>query len=437
MLMIARIPPYSEEAERAVIGSAMMEPERVLGICSDSLISADSFYVPAHRIVFETILSLASNASKAIDLVTVGQTLEASGRIEQAGGWAAIQNIVDSTPTSAHAQHYAEIIRDMQTRRSIISASAEAIDGAYKLENDTQGLLSETQHKFFDIGNSSKDNAETTHESALAVVDRWGKIIDGTASFGLKCFLSEVGKVLGGFVEGNPYFIAAEPGGGKSIFVQNQLTYWSLIEGRPCAIASLEMTRRKFTARILGDIANLSAWAMDNKEFGASDYALARLQDAKNAAESIRNMPLHINDRPMNVDEFCAWGLRMKRKHGIEAIGVDYLQLLNPPDRLRLQGIEALKYVCGKLQAFSKATGVITLVLSQLVKLDKNTEGKKRRPVQDDMFGGRIIDATSEGTIMLYEWDGDDIADIVKNRNGGKGRIPVIFDRSKQRFTCK
>jgi len=172
---------------------------------------------------------------------------------------------------------------------------------------------------------------------------------------------------------------------------------------------------------------------MDNNEFGGSQYGADVLQNAREAAKQVASMPLHISDTPMNVDEICAWGLMMKTKYGIKALGIDYMQLVNPPDKLRLQGIEALKYVCGKLQNFSKETGVITLVLSQLTKLEMR-DGKKRKPVQDDMFGGRLIDATSEGTIMLYDWEDQDYAGIVKNRNGGTGEIPVIFEKNRSRF---
>ena len=112
------------------------------------------------------------------------------------------------------------------------------------------------------------------------------------------------------------------------------------------------------------------------------------------------------------------------------------MQLLSPPDKYRLTGIEALKYVCNKLQNFSKATGVITIVLSQITKLEMR-DWKKRKPVQDDLFGGRIIDATSEGTIMLYNLDDQDYADVVKNRNGGVGEIPVLFEKNRSRFNSQ
>ena len=431
----ARVKPYSEEAERGVLGSVMIDAEKVLGICTEQGVSESTFHVPSHGTLYGALMDMASKMM-VIDQVTAGAYLEASEKMEVIGGWDLLNDLIDSTPTASHAEYYIGIIREKQILRDIISEATQAIDSCYEADVDdgAENILARTQSNLFSISSTSRfDKAETTGEAAEAVCDRWEGILDGTESFGLRPFLPEIAETLGNFVEGNPYFIAAEPGGGKSVFVQNQMTYWSLVNKVPCAIASLEMTRRKLVSRILGDRGEFSSWAMDNNELGASSYARDILGNARKAAQEVASMPLHISDMPMNVDEICAWGLMMKTKHGIKALGIDYMQLVNPPDKLRLQGIEALKYTCGKLQNFSKETGIITLVLSQITKLEMR-DGKKRKPVQDDMFGGRLIDATSEGTIMLYNWEEQDYASIVKNRNGGTGEIPVTFEKNRQRF---
>lgn len=429
-----RIPPYSEESERGVLGSIMIDSEKVLGLCTERGVSERTFYTPAHGHLYAQILEMSSKLI-AIDLLTVGKHLEDAGRLDQIGGYSFLEKLIDDTPTSAHAEYYIGFAREKEVLREIISEATSTIDKCYAEDGDgAESILARTQSNLFSLSSSARfEVAESTGEAAVAVCDRWEGIINGTESFGLTPFLPEIREALGNFVEGNPYFIAAEPGGGKSVFVQNQMTYWSMIQGLPCAIASLEMTRRKLVSRVLGDIGNFSSWAMDNNEYGGTDFANDVLSSARKASESVDKMPLHISDMPMNVDEICAWGLAMKTKHGIKALGIDYMQLVNPPDNLRLQGLEALKYVCQKLQNFSKETGVITLVLSQITKLDMR-DGKKRKPVQDDLYGGRIIDATSEGTIILYESDGQDFANIAKNRNGGTGEVPVMFEKNRQRF---
>ncbi len=430
-----RIPPYSEESERGVLGSILMDPEVVLSKCVECGVNIDTFYVPAHRMLFDKLQSMAGDLM-VIDLLTVGKHLEDSKEIDNIGGYEFLEGLIDSTPTATHAEYYIDFIREKQIRRKIISEASSTIEDCFDTDSDEDALaiLDRNQSTMFSLRNSSDCNSEeSTGEAAHAVCDRWQGIIDGTESFGLRPFLPGIAQTLGNFVEGNPYFIAAEPGGGKSVFVQNQMTYWALVDKIPCAIVSLEMTRRKLISRILGDKGNFSAWAMDNREYGDSEYASRILGNAREAAKEVAQMPLYISEITMNVDEICAWGIAMKTKHDIRAIGIDYMQLISPPDKYRLHGIEALKYVCNKLQSFSKATGIITLILSQVTKLERS-DGKKRKPVQDDLFGGRIIDATSEGTIMLYNLDGQDYADVVKNRNGGTGEIPVIFEKNRQRF---
>ncbi len=122
-----RLPPCSEEAERGVLGSALIESERVIELCSMKAISAESFYTPAHRLLFEKLTEM-HQAAKAIDLLTVGEDLKQSGMLDQVGGYAFLEGLIDSTPTSAHAEYYMEIVQQKHLFRRIITQAAESID---------------------------------------------------------------------------------------------------------------------------------------------------------------------------------------------------------------------------------------------------------------------------------------------------------------------
>lgn len=425
--MSARELPNSKNEERAVISTIVFNSQYASTLTMN--LDERCFYHTDTRTAFEIIKTMVSE-NKNCDFHSVETRLCELGLSDKVN----LGSILDENcPSTAMFDSHVETLKKLAIRRRLIATVQDSLDTAFDLSQDAEETLSTTQTRLFDIQNHASRKEETTGEAAQDVVKRWGEIMDGTDIFGLPPFLTVIKKTLGNFVEGNPYFIAAEPAGGKSVFVQNQLMYWAM-HGKPVAIASLEMTRKKFVSRMIGDVANISSWAMDNREFGDSDYAKTNLERARNAADVVSRLPMWIGDHPMNVDEFCSWALAMKNQHDIAAVGIDYLQLLSAPERLRLRGIEALQYVCSKLQNFSKSTGVITLVLSQITKLEKHMDGKKRKPMQDDLFGGRIIDATSEGTIMLYQLDGIDYADIVKNRNGGIGQVPVIFERNRQRF---
>jgi len=375
-----------------------------------------------------------------MDGITIADWLKDKGLLDKVGGYDYLMQLQDSTLVSAHLKSYAEIVLENSLGRKIIESANTAIDRVYKKEDDVSTILNESRESLFAIGGDHTNKTRSNADVAGDVIEGWQDAANGKVS-GLPWLIPDIGNVFGNFQDfGNPYFIAAEPGGGKSTVMQNQFTSWALFRSIPCGIASLEMTHRKLISRILAERADISAWAMDNAKYGdgSTDQLMERasrwLKRASKAKETISAMPLHIEDRPMNVDEFCAWGLMMMHRYGVRAIGLDYLQLMHAPDRMKLSGLEELSYVLGKLQNFTKRTGVILIVLSQITKLPINSDGQPRKPRQDDLYGGRMIDAHSEGTVIFYTRDGNDIAAICKNRNGGVGEVPVWFNRPRLRF---
>ena len=125
-----RLPPYSEEAERGVLGSMIIDSARVLKLSSEKGLTEDSFYVPANRLLFELVIKMYQNA-EVIDLLTVGESLKTIGRLDQCGGYAFLEGLIDSTPTAAHAGYYMEIVKEKEKLRKIIANSSEAIDSCY------------------------------------------------------------------------------------------------------------------------------------------------------------------------------------------------------------------------------------------------------------------------------------------------------------------
>jgi replicative DNA helicase len=147
-----RIPPYSEEAERGVLGSALIDSEKVFELCSDNRISADSFYVPAHRHLFEQLLEM-TQTGKPVDLLTVGEYLKQNNRLDSVGGYVFLEGLIDSTPTSAHAEYYIGFVRQKHLLRSIIEEATETIDRCYtETDENAEQILSITESAFFDLG---------------------------------------------------------------------------------------------------------------------------------------------------------------------------------------------------------------------------------------------------------------------------------------------
>ncbi|MBN2162569.1 MAG: hypothetical protein JW713_06470 [Pontiellaceae bacterium] len=435
-----RIPPHSEKSERGIVGSIMLEPDRVIPKLLKAGLRPNDFYDRRHQVLYEQMLDMYAAMPRGMDALTIADWLKDKNAIEMAGGYDYLVQIQDSTLVTAHVEHYTKNVLNKKLYRSIIEEAAGAMDRAYKGESDAIEILNETRSSLYALDRERGHKGISNEEACNAVIERWRQVLEGR-KFGLPWNVPEIGDVFGNFQSnGNPYFLAAEPGGGKSVCLQNLFTKWSIMMGKPSGIASIEMTKQKLMARLMSERASIPAWGLDNGYYGqgSRDQQKAQAEEWIKKAEHIKReiiaAPLYINDAHMNTDEVMAWGLAMYEQYGIVAFGIDYFQLLSPPPTKKYEGLDAVKYNCEKLLSFSKGTGVITVVLSQLTKLPTNASGQPRDPRQDDLFGGRIIDAHSEGTVIFYNRDGVDKAMIAKNRNGSTGIIDFKFNRPFLRF---
>ena len=212
-----RLPPYSEEAERGVLGSALIDSEKVLELCSSNLISPDSFYIPAHRNLFDQLVEM-NHAGKAVDLLTVGEHLKQSGRLDSVGGYSFLEALIDSTPTAAHAEYYIGFVRQKHLLRNIIDEATSTIDRCYtETDEEAETILSRTESAFFDL---SGQTVSTTEEWKDAVAKSMSKI-DAKQSSGVPTgYLGLDGK-LRGLHDTDMIVLAARPSMGKTSLAMN------------------------------------------------------------------------------------------------------------------------------------------------------------------------------------------------------------------------
>lgn len=384
-------------------------------------------------------LSDMSASGRPMDAITIGNWLKSTNALGKCGGYDYLVHLQSETIVAAHVNHYCDIVKEKRRYRLIIEKSSEAIDQAYKQELDADEILNSERTALYEV-DSQSNNERTNAEEADIAVEHWRQVVDGV-EFGLPWHVSCIGNVFGrlqGF--GNPFFIAAEPGGGKSVCLQKLLETWAIDENRPVCCASIEMTRQKFIRRVLASRAEVNMWSLENGHYGMGseeerfERAHQWIRECDAERQQIINAPFHIEDRTLNTDQIISYFLRQYEYNGVQAAIVDYFQLMNPPEHKKLEGLDVVKYNCDKLREFSKPTGVVVVAASQITKIARNHQGETRIPEQDDLFGGRIIDANSEGTIIFYRRDGQDFCNIAKNRNGNTGIIEVVFNRPMLRF---
>lgn len=431
-----RAPPYDESAEIAVLGSILIDPEKVLDLCSEHHVKAETFYIPANRTVFEAIQGVAGDG-KIPDLVTLPSRMERDGTLEQAGGKMYIERLVEDTPTAAHAEHYIDEITNMQMKRTVIALGQEAESMAYDGDVKGKDAVVTMLDKFFAHA-SLRESAMTNSEALVKKIQEWKGAMCGVRS-GLECFLPSLSKYLGDYKYGKLYFIGASPAGGKSTYMHNQARFWAVDQEIPCAINSIEMTHDELLGRVVGEMADVSTFAMDQGwAHGDLENGTTRIQKVMKSAKRLvdedtdeMKAPLFIDDRQMNIDELCVWARLMVRKHGIKALMVDYVQILGAPKGFKGVDRERLDYIANKLRELAKSLDIVVLVLSQL----SGEGGKGNKPSAYDLFGSKTMQHAAFGIIMLYRnEDEEHIVDVQKNRGGATGSAVVYFNKQRQRM---
>ena len=431
-----RLPPYSEEAERGVLGSALIESEHVIEICIREL-STEAFYVPAHRILFEQLLAMYQNA-RPIDLLTVGEHLKQGGHLDRAGGYAFLEGLIDSTPTAAHAEYYIGLVRQKHLLRRIITQASEAIDQCYT-EDDAEELLSRTEEAFFELGDQKTSSAEAWKEAVKAAMAR---IDQAHLPGGVPTGFAGLDKQLRGLHNTDMIVLAARPSMGKTSLAMNMVEHAALgrnSQKRKYAVGvfSLEMAQEQLVRRMLFSKAGVPAW----KDFiSQSDHG--RLVGA---ADQLGKAEIFIDDSAgLDIMDLRARARRMKRLYNVELIVIDYLQLLHDKRSQRDGRQQETASISHGIKAMAKELGLPVLVLSQLSRAPEQREGKPRL---SDLRDSGAIEQDADVVLLLqrraYYKDpdameaGEDtlaIVDVAKHRNGPTGEVEMNFFKEYTRF---
>ena len=441
-----RIPPYSEEAERGVLGSALLDSTRVIDLCVERRLTADSFHVPAHYTLFETLVDMNNNG-QVIDLLTVGDRLESANLLEKIGGREFLLHLVDATPTAAHAEHYIEIVRQRHLLRTIINRSREAIDNCYAEEVSADEILGQAEQSFFDIGELSGGSMPTWEQLVHStMVDIENIFQQKKGITGIPTGYVDLDKKLLGLQKSDMIILAARPSMGKTSLAMNIAEKVALGEisdhkPRPVAVFSLEMSSEQLVRRMICCRARVSSHKLSSGFITQVSHG-----HLMQAADALMKAPLYIDDSAgLTAVELRARARRLKKRFDIELIVVDYLQLLNYPQYAKEGRQRETAAISGALKAMAKELRVPVMVLSQLSRAPETRDTKSAVPKLSDLRDSGSIEQDADVVALLrrpckYPADKDaaDIAlsilDIAKHRNGPTGEVRLHFEEEFTRF---
>ncbi|MBP7829944.1 MAG: replicative DNA helicase [Kiritimatiellae bacterium] len=443
-----RIPPYSEEAERGVLGSTLLDAGRVVDLAVERGLRPESFYVPAHQALFELFIEM-SHEGRPVDLLTAGDRLRDRGRLEEIGGAAFLEQLVDATPTPAHAEYYIEIVRQKHLLRLIIDRAREAIDSTYGSEESADSILGKVEQSFFEIGEAQRGQVTPWPDLMKQAVQEIEKIYALKKGLtGIPTGFHDLDRILLGLQPTDMVILAARPSMGKTSLALNIVQNIALGQGgdhepRPVAVFSLEMSREQLARRMICSHADVPGHKLAGGYLSTEHHG--RLM---NAASALNKAKILLDDTAgLEVLELRSRARRMKRRFGIEMIVVDYMQMLNYPQFASEGRQRETAAISGALKGMAKELKIPVLVLSQLSRAPE-TRSSTAIPKLSDLRDSGSIEQDADVVLLLRrpckypdDPDHDDqllaVVEVAKHRNGPTGIVKLNFVEEFTRFETR
>jgi len=428
-----RTPPQDLIAEQGVLGGMLLSKDAIADVVE--IIRERDFYRPAHELIYDAIVDLYGR-SEPVDPVTVSAELTKRGDIARAGGAPYLHTLISSVPTAANAGYYAKIVRERAILRRLVEAGTKIVQLGYASEGEVDDAVDQAQAEVYSV-TERRANEDYVQLSTLlpAALDEIEKISQGVMGEGVKTGFKELDSLTNGLHPGNMIVLAARPAVGKSTLGLDIARYASIHKGDTSVIFSLEMSRSEITMRMLSAEARV---ALNNIRAGTlNDEEWARL--ARRMGE-ISEAPLFIDDSPnLSLMEIRAKARRLKQRHDLKLIVIDYLQLMTSGKRVENRQQEVSEF-SRQLKLLAKELNVPIIAISQLNRSPEQRSDKK--PMLSDLRESGSIEQDADVVILLHR---DDLYDnqnrsgeadliVAKHRNGPTRTITVSAQLHFARF---
>jgi len=431
--------PESLAAEAAVLGSMIIDPACIGQVIE--VLHRDSFYRVEHQLIFDALVHLyQSHSVEAIDGVMLRDELERRKQTDAIGGVEYLTRVVESVPSSANVTYYANIVYDKALLRELISASTETLQQAYDQGTDITEILDQAEQRIFAV---TEKKVTSSAASLKDLVTRAYELIEkreGAHVTGLSTGFHELDDITCGLQPGEMIIIAGRPSMGKTSLALNIAEHLGVLEKTPIAIFSLEMSKQVLAERFLCSVSSVDAQLVRKGMLGTEHY-----QKLVEACGILSEAPIYIDDcSALSPLELRAKARRLKNLYGIQAVVVDYLQLMH----LGLFKIESrqqeISTISRYLKGLARELNTPVLVLSQLNRSPEGREG--HRPRMSDLRESGSIEQDADLIILLHredyyhkgepDYQETNTAELIiaKQRNGPTGMVKLVFRERCTRF---
>ena len=430
--------PHSREAEEAVLGAVLINPEKYFDV--SEIINEKDFYIHRNRWVWEAYGALHEKG-QSIDVQTVCEELEAQGHLNEVGGKVFFYNLTSKTPSSMHAESYANIVLEKSQRRSLLEAAQKMMDLAYDSKRDLNQILNETEQAVFEI--SEKRDRKEVIPIADVLSDIYDKVRllyqQGSDIVGVPSGLADLDHLLGGFQKSDLIIIAGRPGMGKTGFMLTILKNAALKEKKRIAMFSLEMSNEQLVHRLISQQTGISTQKLRTGKLTNDDLTFFI-----EAIDIFGETKIFLDDTPaitpMQLRTKCR---RLHMEHHLDMIILDYLQLMSG-DTGTDNRVQEVSSISRSLKMLAKELDVPVLTAAQLSR-GVEKRGADSEPMLSDLRESGSLEQDADIVMFLHnpnagkeaespELDGAVKLLVKKHRHGPVGSVDLVFLKSQAQF---
>jgi replicative DNA helicase len=432
-----RVPPHNLDAEVSVLGAMLLSRDAIAEV--SPIVGPEDFYRGAHRTMFEAARSLYDRG-EPVDSVTLADELERRGLLDGCGGAVGIAELLSRVPTAANALYYGRIVSDQALRRRLIDAGTAITRVGYGGDDGgtAEEALDQAEALVYAVAQRRRSSEFASMKQLLTesfdLIERLHE--NNSAITGLETGFIDFDELSAGLQPSNLIIVAARPAMGKSTLVTNLAAHVAAEARRPVALFSLEMSKMELVQRILAaesrvDSERLRTGRLQEPDWPKLSRAMGRLAEA----------PLFIDDSAgINLMEIRSKCRRLKQKHGLDLVIIDYLQLMQSHRRAENR-VQEVSELSRGLKILAKELDIPVIALSQLSR--KPEDRTDRRPQLADLRESGSIEQDADLVCFIYRdevYDPDSAAKgeaeliVAKHRNGPLRTIRLSFIGHQSRF---
>ena len=437
--MEGRVPPHSAEAEKSVLGAAMLSKDAFFDVME--VVKPADFYDENHKEIFQAMIDL-NRKNAPVDALTVAEELKKRNSLEMVGGRAYIASLSSMTPTTSNAMEYGRIVAEKASVRRLIETADDIVTKGYDGTMDANQMLDYAESGIFEIS-QARQKGQYSHirdvlVENLAIIDR-AEQMDGGLT-GITTGFSKLDEMTSGMQKSDLIILAARPAMGKTAFALS-LARNAAVKGKASVmIFSLEMAKEQLTQRLLSMESKVDLQTLKTGRLERRDW-----DDLNVALDILSNSNIHIDDTAgISIMEMKSKCRRLKAEAGLDLVIIDYLQLMNPEGKADSRTQE-ISVISRNLKLLARELDCPVLVLSQLSRAPE--QRTDHRPMLSDLRESGSIEQDADIVIFLYrdeyynkedtEKPGECEVIVAKHRSGPTGSVDVAWIERYTQFKDK